>query len=137
VAFVLDKVFHGLGDFIVQNVFARLDAGTVETAHEGSVSSGELGIFAVLEGFNKYGAAVSFDHDHDVLMAGLGASGEFPCLVGEDVVSGVVHFGVDVVLLSAMESGRVEFLERVLWFGVVNIFWVWLSCPFGVSTVSG
>ena len=55
-------------------MFARLDAGTVETAHEGSVSLGEISIFAVLEGFNEYGAAVDFDHDHDVLMAGLGVS---------------------------------------------------------------
>ena len=91
-------------------MFARLDAGTVEMGHEGSISSGELGIFAVLEWFNEYGAAVDFDHDHDVLMAGLGASGEFPCLVGEDGVSVVIHFGVDVTLLSATESGRVEFL---------------------------
>jgi hypothetical protein len=52
VVFVLDKVFHGMGDFIVQNVFARLYASTAEAEHEVSVCSGELGIFAVLEGFD-------------------------------------------------------------------------------------
>ena len=46
------SVFHGLGDFIVQNVFSWLDAGMVETEHEVRVCSGELGIFAVLEGFH-------------------------------------------------------------------------------------
>ena len=77
---------------------ARLDDGTVETEHEVSVCVIELGIFLVLEGFNEYGAAVDFDHDHDVLIASLGACGEFSCLVSEGGFSGVIYFGVDVAL---------------------------------------
>ena len=99
----MDEVFHGLGDFIVQDVFTRLDAGTVETAHGGSVGASELGIFLVLDGFNKYCTAVDFDHDHDVLMASLGMGGEFACLVGKDDLSGVIHLGVDVAFFAAPE----------------------------------
>ena len=109
--FVVDEVFHGLGDFVVQDVFARLDAGTVETAHEGSVGASELGIFSVLDGFNEDEAAVDVDHDHDVLMAGLGAGGDFACLVGEDGLSGVVRFGIAVAFFVAPELVGVEFLK--------------------------
>ncbi len=49
---MMDKVFHGLGDFIVQNVFLRLDAFMVDAENEVSVCLGELGIFAVLKGFH-------------------------------------------------------------------------------------
>ena len=48
-------------------------------------------------------------------------SGEFSCLVSEDGYFGVIHFGVDVMLFAAMELGRVEFLERVLWLGGAHI----------------
>ena len=130
----MDEIFHGLGDFVVQDVFVWLDAGMVEVAHEGGVSAGELGIFAVLDGFNEYGAAVNFDHDHDALMACLGASGELACLVGEDGVSGVINFGVDVALFFATElfrvNGRFNLVEQ-------TFLRVWLMCPLGVSVVSG
>ena len=99
----MDEVFHGLGDFVVQDVFARLDVGTVETAHEGSVGASEPGIFSVLDWFNEDSAAVNFDHDHYVLVSSLGPGGEFACLVGKDGLSGVVHLGVDVAYFAAPE----------------------------------
>ena len=103
VVFVVNEVFHGLRDFVVQDVFAQLDAGTVETAHEGSVDANELDIFLVLDWLNEYGAAVDFNHDHDVLVASLGPGGEFACLVGKDGLSGVVHLGVDITYFAALE----------------------------------
>ena len=58
---------------------------------------------------------------NDVLVASLGAIGEFSCLVSEDGFSGVVHFCVDVVFFVAMELGGMEFFKRMLWLGGANI----------------
>jgi hypothetical protein len=64
-------MFHGGGDFIVKYMFTGMDAGFLEACHERRVGSGEFGIRSVLDGFDKDGAGVDFDHDHDIVVSGL------------------------------------------------------------------
>jgi len=82
-------------------VFAGNNAHAMEAFDEGRVGPGELRVRAIFDGFNEDGTGVNLDHNHDVMITGLGAVGKFSGLVGEDGVAGVIHFGEDVVLLVA------------------------------------
>ena len=66
----------------------------------------------MFDGFNKDGAGINFNHDHDVVVSCLGAVGKFTGLVSEDGVTGVVHLGEDVALLAAVKLWRSEVLQR-------------------------
>ena len=83
----------------------------MESFDEGRVGPGELGVTAIFDGFNKDGTGINLDHDHDVVIACLGAVGKFSSLVSEDGVAGVVHLGEDVPLLAALELRGPEILQ--------------------------
>ena len=68
---VLDEVFHCGGDLIVQEMFARCDAGPSEAEHYRRVSAGEFGIGVILDGLDEDGAIVNLHHNHDVLVVRL------------------------------------------------------------------
>jgi hypothetical protein len=59
------------------------NACLLETEEEGIVGLYHLCILSTLHGFDLNGTAVDLDHDHDVLITTLGASGELSCLIGE------------------------------------------------------
>ena len=69
-------------------------------------------ILAALHGFNKYGVAVDFHHNHDVFVASLRTRGELACLVGEH---GFAYHGcvcVDLAHFLTVELGGVTSLQR-------------------------
>jgi hypothetical protein len=88
---VPDEVFHCHGDLIVQDMFAWCDSGPLEVEHQCGVSSGEFGVSAILDGLNKDSATVDLHHNHDVLVARLGALGKFACRVSKN---GVTHMAI-------------------------------------------
>ena len=88
---VPDEVFHCHGDLIVQDMFARCDSGPLEVEHQCGVSLGEFVVGPILDGFNKVGTTVDLHHNHDVLVARLGALGKFACRVSKN---GVTHMAI-------------------------------------------
>ena len=116
-----DGGFELLRAFVVQDVFARLDASTVEMAHEGSVGTSELGIFLVLDGFNECGAAVDFNHHHNVLIARLGTCGELSSLVGENCFTNIIYVDIDILFFSTTELVGMDFIKRFR-LGGTNVF---------------
>ena len=65
----------------------------------------------MFDGFNKDGTGVNLDHNHDVVITGLGVVGKFSGLVGKDGVVCVIHFGEDVALLVALELWRLKLIQ--------------------------
>ena len=71
-----------------------------------------LVILAALHGFNEYGVAVDFHHNHGVLVASLRTHGELACLIGEHGFAYHVCFGVHVTHFLTVELGGVASLQR-------------------------
>ena len=69
-------------------------------------------ILAALHGFNEYGVAVDFYHNHDVLVASLRTRGELACLIGEHGFAYHVCVGVDVAHFLTLELGGVASFQR-------------------------
>jgi len=119
---VPDEVFHCQGDLVVQDMFARCDAGLLEAEHHCRVCLGEFGISAILDGLNKDGATVNFNHNHDVFVACLGALGKFACLVSKNGVTHVVYLGVDILHFAPPELIGVHiFKGSPVGFGGVDV----------------
>jgi hypothetical protein len=57
------------GDLIVEYMLDGRDVGPFESLEEGLVCTYHFGVFSTGHGFDKYAAAIDFDHDHDVFVA--------------------------------------------------------------------
>ena len=65
-------------------------------------------VIAIFDWFDKDPTRVDVNHDHEIVVAGQRAVGEFAGLVGKDGVAGVVYVGVQVVQFAANELGRLK-----------------------------
>jgi hypothetical protein len=101
--FISDEIFHGVGDFVVEDMFLGDDVRTAETEEECVVSSNHFGILSAFHWFNQDATAVDLNEHHDVSVAGERAGGKLASLVGEDGFSDIVDFGVDVTEFLATE----------------------------------
>ena len=63
----------------------------------------EFCIREVLDGFNKNGTGVNFDHHHEVVVTRLGVVRKFPSLIGEDGVPDIIYVGEDITCFVALE----------------------------------
>lgn len=121
------ELFHGFGNFVVQDVLLRDDVGvgTAEAIHNGHAGAGELGIFVAFKLFNEDAVAVNIHEDHDISIVQEGARRKLACLIGEDSFVDVVDGSEDVALLLPAERTGVAFLHLQgagALFGRANIF---------------
>ena len=99
----------------------------MESIDERRVGPGELRVTAIFDGFNKDGTGVDLNHNHDVVITGLGAVGKFSRLVGEDgngstveeVLIGFTKMHVQAALMAAHKSAVWE-LDGRAWDRVYN-----------------
>ena len=64
VVLVTNEVLHGLGNFIIQDMFLGRDVGSFEATEEGLIGACHFLILAILHWLDQDAAAVDLDHDH-------------------------------------------------------------------------
>jgi hypothetical protein len=109
---VTKLILHVFRYLIVKDMFLGDNASPFESEQECVVCPYQLGVLAVLHGFNEVGIAVNFHHNHDVFVATKRSDGELACLVGEHGFVYHVCLGVHIVYLLAVEVGGVACFQR-------------------------
>jgi hypothetical protein len=108
----MNVILHVFRYLFANDMFLGGNASPFELEQECVVCMYHLGIFAVLQGFNKDGLAVDFHNNHDVFLATKRLDGELAFLVGEHGFAYQVRLSVHIGYLLAVGVGGVACFQR-------------------------